>query len=231
MPIQVFGARSSPQLQSKSVTPSASTQYVTPSIGYDGLSQVTVGGSSNLVSSNIKNGVNIFGVTGNYGSNILTLHKFTNVAATMSQENRTGTTSKAWVITTTLPQYDSDSNYVDYNSIAAVHFWGWFSNKNGISGIATTGYSVQFDATGTFESISNSVAEFSTYPTIQVASSPSRDYSTLYSNNAVVPTSCLNLSTRELKIGLTFNYGDGLLDDYLSTGSFTWNREIYLYTL
>ena len=65
MSIQVFGARSSPQLQSKSVIPSTSTQYVTPSIGYDGLSQVTVSGSSNLVSSNIKNGVSIFGVSGN----------------------------------------------------------------------------------------------------------------------------------------------------------------------
>lgn len=66
MSIQVFSARSSPQLQSKTITPSVSTQYVIPSTGYDGLSQVTVNGSSNLVSSNIKNGVNIFGVMGNY---------------------------------------------------------------------------------------------------------------------------------------------------------------------
>lgn len=226
MSIQVFGARSSPQLQSKSVIPSTSTQYVTPSIGYDGLSQVTVSGSSNLVSSNIKNGVNIFGVTGNYGSNILTLHEFNNVAATMSQENRTGTTKKAWVITTTLPQYDKDSNYVDYNSIAAVHFWGWFTNSNGIT---KTGYEAEFDLTSTFKSISNSVVEFYQYPTVTVTRSS--DYSTSYHNMAVAPASYLNLSTRELKIGLSQNYGSVSLDDYLNTGSFTWDREIYLYTL
>ena len=64
--IQVFGAGGSPQLQSKSITPSTSTQHVYPSSRYDGLSQVTVNGDSNLISSNIKSGTNIFGVTGNY---------------------------------------------------------------------------------------------------------------------------------------------------------------------
>lgn len=64
--IQVFGAGGSPQLQSKSITPSTSTQHVYPSSRFDGLSQVTVNGDSNLISSNIKSGTNIFGVTGNY---------------------------------------------------------------------------------------------------------------------------------------------------------------------
>ena len=64
--IQVFGAGGSPQLQSKSITPSTSTQHVYPSSRYDGLSQVTVNGDRNLISSNIKSGTNIFGVTGNY---------------------------------------------------------------------------------------------------------------------------------------------------------------------
>lgn len=35
------------------------------------MSQVTVWGDSNLISSNIKNGVSIFGVIGNYGKNDL----------------------------------------------------------------------------------------------------------------------------------------------------------------
>lgn len=61
--IQVFGAGGSPQLQSKSVTPSASTQYVYPSSRYDGLSQVTVNGDSNLIASNIKKGTTIFNVS------------------------------------------------------------------------------------------------------------------------------------------------------------------------
>ena len=40
--IQVKSSGSSPTLQSKSVTPSSSTQIVLPDSGYDGLNQITI---------------------------------------------------------------------------------------------------------------------------------------------------------------------------------------------
>lgn len=62
--IQVFQAGSSPSLQTRTVTPTTSTTTYSPSSGYDGFSNFTVNGDNNLISSNIKSGVSIFGVNG-----------------------------------------------------------------------------------------------------------------------------------------------------------------------
>lgn len=64
----------SPTLQTRYVTPSASTQYINPQTGYDGLNQCVVYGDSNLVSGNIKSRVSIFGVNRNYTTNFYSIN-------------------------------------------------------------------------------------------------------------------------------------------------------------
>ena len=48
------------------VTPSKEGQVITPSEGKNGITQVEVSGEQNLVAENIKSGVSIFGIEGNY---------------------------------------------------------------------------------------------------------------------------------------------------------------------
>ena len=50
--------------QDKIVTPSATQQIITADSGYTGLGNVTILGDNNLTSSNIADGISIFGVTG-----------------------------------------------------------------------------------------------------------------------------------------------------------------------
>lgn len=60
------GGDSELNLQTKTVTPTASSQTITPDSGYGGLSKVTINGDSDLVAGNIRQGVNIFGINGTY---------------------------------------------------------------------------------------------------------------------------------------------------------------------
>ena len=56
----------SANLQSKNVTPTTTEQVVVADNGYNALRQVTVAGDADLIASNIKKDVNIFGITGSY---------------------------------------------------------------------------------------------------------------------------------------------------------------------
>lgn len=62
--IQVKSIGNSPTLQTGYAYPNASTQYISPENGYDGLDYCVVYGDNNLIPSNIRERKNIFGVDG-----------------------------------------------------------------------------------------------------------------------------------------------------------------------
>lgn len=80
--------------ESKTVTPSTSAQTVSPDSGYDGLASVTVEGDSDLISTNIPSGIEIFGVTGTrpHSTDSIMLAISTNVdSGSVSASNGTDT--------------------------------------------------------------------------------------------------------------------------------------------
>lgn len=84
--VYVQSGGASPTLQSRTVTPSSSQQTIYPQSGYDALSSVVINGDNNLISSNIKSGVSIFGVNGNYSANLIGTEK---LSVSGAYKNRT----------------------------------------------------------------------------------------------------------------------------------------------
>lgn len=129
--IQVFGAGGSPQLQTKTVTPSSSTQYVYPSSRYDGLSQVTVNGDSNLKAANIKSGTSIFGVTGSYSASpTMITFKPSTYNNNDNQFFYTETSSPIFFSSSYAPIYYWEFNYnieISSNAVFCMDFSNFFS--------------------------------------------------------------------------------------------------------
>lgn len=81
-------------LQSATITPGTTQQTVTPTSNNHYINSVTIAGDSDLIASNIKSGVSIFGVTGTYtgdggSSSEITLQAKTHIVPTESSQTIT----------------------------------------------------------------------------------------------------------------------------------------------
>ncbi len=128
---------SKPKLQAKSATPTVNSQTVSADTGYDGLSQVIVSGDTDLLPSNIKSGVNIFGVEGTLESAKLQSKSVTPKASKQIVTADDGYNGLSQVTVT------GDNNLVAGNIKNGVSIFGVSgSYSGGSSGSGSTGYNV-----------------------------------------------------------------------------------------
>ena len=222
MSIQVFGSGGSANLTTTTITPKASTQTYLPSSSYDGYSSVTVNGDSNLISSNIVSRKSIFGVSGSYSpSPILKENRIqSSITMTCYKSYRSSDNAEAWAVKRTIPNYNKKSEYIDLTKMSAIYLYTSSIPK------ANSSYSNKLVFNSTISEVSNNIGSFSNFPYIAIMNGTSA----VYYSVSIVPYPTINISTRELILGLNFNYGASILDSYITTGTFSVN-EIDIFTL
>lgn len=128
----------------------------------------------------------------------------------------------AWAIKRIIPDYNKKSEYIDLTKMAAIYLY-----TNSIPKVNSS-YGNKLVFNSTIESVSNNVGSFSNFAYIAIMNRGST--AAVYYSMSIVPFPSINLSTRELIIGLNFNYGTSTLDNYITTGTFSVN-EIDIFTL
>lgn len=221
--IQVFGSGGSANLTTTIITPKASTQTYSPSLSYDGYSSVTVNGDNNLVPSNIVSRKSIFGVSGSYSPSVILKENRIQSSITMTcyKSYRSSDNAVAWAVKRTIPNYNKKSEYIDLTKMSAIYLYTSSIPK------ANSSYGNKLVFNSTISEISNNVGSFSNFPYIAIMNGVS---DVIYYSMSIVPFPTINISTRELILGLNFNYGASKLDSYITTGTFSVN-EIDIFTL
>lgn len=125
---------STPVLESKTVSPNFSSGdvVVEPDQGYDGLEDVTITKDSDLVASNIKSGVEIFGITGSYSGGGGTLDDIYDEFVQLAHTNNLDSVNGLVCIDDTLYMYNSGNIY-EYD--ATNDTWTQIVNNVGSSGV------------------------------------------------------------------------------------------------